>query len=69
MTELGPPLLLRFEDAGKALSIGRTTVYQLVAEGQLEAVSIGRARRISTASLSEYVDRLRAEAREAVPAL
>jgi excisionase family DNA binding protein len=62
-----PPLLLRFEEAGRVLGVGRTKVFELVAAGELEAVSIGSARRIPTQALAEYVAHLRAEAHEEAP--
>jgi excisionase family DNA binding protein len=51
-------LLLHFEEAGAAIGVGRTTVYKLVRNGELQAVKIGRRRAITTASIREYVERL-----------
>lgn len=55
-------LLLTPERAAERLDVSRTTVYELLKSGDLASVKIGRARRIPVAALSEYVDRLRAEA-------
>lgn len=52
-------LLLTAEEAGEVLSIGRTAIYELMARGLLESVSIGRSRRIPARALSEFVERLR----------
>ena len=44
-------LLCSIPDAAKALSLGRSKIYQLIDEGRLEAVNIGRRRLIRTASV------------------
>lgn len=41
------PLLLRIPEAAKLLSISRTTLYQLVARGEVPVLRIGRSVRIS----------------------
>jgi excisionase family DNA binding protein len=40
------------------LSIGRSTVYQLVRDGQLPSVKIGRRRFVTTAALNAYIEGL-----------
>lgn len=48
----GPaPILVTIDAAAKLLSIGRTTVYQLLRSQALESVKIGGARRIVLASV------------------
>lgn len=54
-----PELLLKITDAADVLSIGRSTVYELIAAGHLETVHIGRAVRVTTASIEAFVDRER----------
>lgn len=54
------PLLLTILDAAKALSLGRSKLYQLIGEGRLETVTIGRRRLVR-------VDSIRALASEGVP--
>ena len=54
-----PTLLLRVEEAALRLGIGRTSMYRLVMDGEIESVQIGGLRRIPAACLGEYVDRLR----------
>jgi excisionase family DNA binding protein len=49
-----PPLLLTLEDAGAALGIKRTKVYQLIKAGDLESVRIGTARRVPVASVERF---------------
>jgi excisionase family DNA binding protein len=53
------PLLLTAEQAATALAICRTKVYELLRNGELESVQIGASRRIPTAALEDYVQRLR----------
>lgn len=54
-----PVLLLTIEGAGRALGVGRSTIYQLVQQGDLEVVHIGRAARIPVDAVHDYVRRLR----------
>lgn len=53
-------LLLTIEDAGKALGVGRSTVYELIGHGDLEVVHIGRSARVPVDSVQGFVRRLRA---------
>jgi excisionase family DNA binding protein len=55
-----PILLVTPEEAGRRLSIGRTTVYELMADGELESVLVRRCRRIPVKALVSFVDRLQA---------
>jgi len=48
-------LLVTPEEAARRLSLGRTTVYELMATGELESVRIGRSRRIPVSSLVSFV--------------
>jgi excisionase family DNA binding protein len=61
-------LLLTIVEAARVLSIGRTTMYELVAAGAIEVVHIGRSARVPVAALAEYVDRRRAERATVRPA-
>ena len=51
-------LLFTPEHAADRLDIGRTTVYALMATGELRSVKIGRSRRVPAAALEAYVNRL-----------
>lgn len=51
-------VLLTPEEAAEALSLGRTKVYELIREGALRSVRIGKCRRVPAAALDEFVDRL-----------
>lgn len=53
-----PRLLLTPEQAAEALSVGRTTVYELMNVGRLRSVRIGRSRRVPMAALDAYVQSL-----------
>jgi excisionase family DNA binding protein len=52
-------LLFRPEQAAAKLATGRTTVYALLASGELQSVKIGRCRRIPAAALEAYVAKLK----------
>lgn len=52
-------LLLRVEEAADRLGIGRSLMYRLVLNGEVESVPVGRLRRIPCEALTEYIDRLR----------
>ena len=52
---LSRPLLVRVEEAAHILSLGRTMIYELLANGQLPSVTIGTARRIPLAALEKWV--------------
>jgi len=56
-------LLLTPADVAVRLSIGRTVVYELMANGELESLKIGRSRRILSSAVEAYVERLRERAR------
>ena len=50
------PLLLRAEEAAKLLSLGRSTVFQLLASGELPAVRVGRAVRVRRADVERWIE-------------
>ncbi|MFJ3527288.1 helix-turn-helix domain-containing protein [Streptomyces sp. NPDC090132] len=52
------PLLYTPEEAAEALRLGRSTVYELMADGVLAFVKQGRCRRIKVDVLKAYVDNL-----------
>jgi excisionase family DNA binding protein len=51
-------LLFTPEHAADKLDVGRTTVYALMASGELRSVKIGRSRRVPAYALEDYVNRL-----------
>lgn len=52
-------LLLTVEEAADRLGIGRTLMYALVKNGEVESVHIGRLRRIPADALARYLEQLR----------
>lgn len=48
-------LLYTTEEAAARLNIGITKTKSLIASGELRSIKIGRLRRITASSLSEYV--------------
>ncbi len=51
-------LLVSPEEAAELLGVGRSTVYDLMRTLALPSVKIGRARRIPTAALRDFVEHL-----------
>jgi excisionase family DNA binding protein len=54
-------LLVSARDATRMLGVGRTTLYELINQGRLRPVHIGRSLRIPVAELERFVEALRAE--------
>jgi excisionase family DNA binding protein len=56
-TSPGDPTLvaLTVEEAARRLGVGRTTMYALLASGEVPSVTIGRLRRVPAEALAEYV--------------
>ncbi|MEV7934946.1 helix-turn-helix domain-containing protein [Kitasatospora sp. NPDC088264] len=46
---------LTVEEAARRLGVGRTTMYALVASGEVSSVTIGRLRRVPAEALKKYV--------------
>jgi excisionase family DNA binding protein len=51
-------LLVTAEEAARRLSLGRTTVYDLISRGELVSVQVGRCRRVPVSELRAFVDKL-----------
>lgn len=51
------PLALSPRDAFDALGVGVTKGYQLLNAGELESFTVGRARRITVASIEAFIAR------------
>jgi excisionase family DNA binding protein len=54
------PALLTVKQAARVLSLGRSTVYELIADGRLEVVHIGRSTRVPTDAIARLIAKLRA---------
>jgi excisionase family DNA binding protein len=52
-------LLFRPEEVASLLAISRSRVYELIASGALESVTLGHSRRVPAQSLDAFVQRLR----------
>ncbi len=52
------PLLVTTEEAARMLGVARSTIYQLVGQGTLPTVHIGRSVRFRVQDLETFVDRL-----------
>ena len=48
-------LLLRPDEAAKSLSLGRTRIYQLLADGVLPAIRVGRSVRVPADALRAWI--------------
>lgn len=56
---LDTPMLVTIKTTAGMLGVGRSTVYGLIRNSELETVHIGRACRIETTAIERYVSRLR----------
>lgn len=61
MTALPPPdpICVRVNEAARMIGVGRTKLYELIAAGEVETVKLGKATRITIASLHDLVRRRR----------
>ena len=50
-------LLLRPEEGANAIGVSRARFYELLAEGQLKSIKIGRSRRIPLSELQGWIAR------------
>lgn len=56
-----PSFAIGIDDAAKALGIPRTSLYGLVAQGQIDSFKIGRRRLILTKTLEAFTSRMAKE--------
>ena len=56
--------LLKVHEAAERLQVSRAFLYELMASGEVDSVSIGAARRVPESSLDTYIQRLVQEHRE-----
>lgn len=61
-------LLLTVEEAADRLGVGRSLMYELIGEGQVASIRVGRLRRVPLEALTEYVAAMRQKARPPEPA-
>lgn len=53
------PKLLPINDAARLLGVGRTTLYELIGNGELESVHLGHRHLVVYESAEQLVERLR----------
>ena len=51
--------LLAVPDVARLLSVGRSTVYELINAREIESVKVANARRILVVSVHQYIERQR----------
>ncbi|MBS2534156.1 excisionase family DNA-binding protein [Catenulispora sp. NF23] len=56
-----PRVMLTVEQAADAIGIGRTTMFALLKNGDVESVRIGRLRRVPAAAIDSFLERLAAD--------
>ncbi len=54
--------LLTVTEAAATMGIGRSLLYGMVMRGEIQSISLGRARRIPVAAIDDFIARLRADA-------
>ena len=55
------PIMVKVDVCAQMMSMGRTAIYELIQQGELPTVHIGRSVRIPTRAIHELVARLEAE--------
>ena len=53
------PICVKVNDAARMIGVGRTKLYELIADGEVETVKLGKSTRVITASLHRLVMRQR----------
>ena len=53
-----PALLLKVEDAARLLGVGRTTFFELISQGRIQTVRVGRRRLVVRAGLERFVEEI-----------
>ncbi len=51
------PVLVTIKETERRASLGRTKIYELIADGTLRSVKIGRSRRVLMASIRKLANR------------
>lgn len=50
------PIATSINDAAKALSLGRTSIYALIREGRLETIKLGRRTLVKVESIRRLIE-------------
>lgn len=56
------PICVRVNDAARLIGVGRTKLYELIAAGEVDTVKFGKATRVLTGSLHDFIRRQRGAA-------
>lgn len=56
------PLCVRVNVAARMIGLGRTKLYELIGNGEIEAIKVGKATLVTTASLNAMIERRRIQA-------
>ncbi|MHB8827134.1 MAG: excisionase family DNA-binding protein [Acidimicrobiales bacterium] len=51
-------MLLKVEDAARLLGVGRTTFFELISQGRIQTVRVGRRRLVVRAGLERFVEEI-----------
>ena len=60
-TQTVPQLSVSIEEAAKSIGVARSTIYEIVARGDLPSFKLGRRRMILMAELTAFITRAAAE--------
>ena len=50
-------MLLTIDEAAKAMSVGRTLLYDLLMRKEIASIKVGRVRRVPLAAIDDYINR------------
>jgi excisionase family DNA binding protein len=53
------PLCVRVNVAARMIGLGRTKLYELIGNGEIEVIKVGKATLVTTASLNAMIERRR----------
>ena len=62
------PLLVTVEDAARMLSLHRSRLFPLMAQGAIKSCKIGRSRRIAVSELRRFIEEQMAAGGDSTPA-
>ena len=60
------PMLLTIPESAASLRVSRSTIYRLIAEGQIETISVRGVRRVRPEALKRFIDNQQRNHREQV---
>jgi excisionase family DNA binding protein len=54
------PMLFNVNQVSKIMNVSKSQVYNLINNGKLESVAIGRSRRVTTSQMNRFIENLTA---------